>query len=389
MRVTIVGGFFLPVPPVSGGSTEKSWFQLARQFTARGHEVTFLSRRWPGWPDEEKIDGVRHVRLPGFDHRPKLWQNLALDFLWSLRCFAALPRADILVVNAVALPSWVGLLRPSAGRLVLMTGRMPKGQYRRYRRVARVLAASSYVRDRVIDENPGLGPVARVMGYPIDCTTLGQRLPAPPPFLPPAEPGMITLGYVGRIHEEKGLLLLAEALRRIAQTPGLPRYRLLLCGPCDVAQGGSGAAFRSRLLQQLATSLPPDRFHLLNPQFGEAALAAVYQAIDVFCYPSLAEKGETFGVAVAEAMAAGAVPVTSNLACFTDFVRPDENGLVFDHRAADAADALADALTRLLRDAALREKLSATARLTARRYDYATYAETLLTDFEEMCTPRP
>jgi len=25
MRISIVNGFFLPVPPVSGGSTEKSW----------------------------------------------------------------------------------------------------------------------------------------------------------------------------------------------------------------------------------------------------------------------------------------------------------------------------------------------------------------------------
>ena len=36
MRITIVTGFFLPVPPVRGGSTEKIWHRLAREFAAAG-----------------------------------------------------------------------------------------------------------------------------------------------------------------------------------------------------------------------------------------------------------------------------------------------------------------------------------------------------------------
>ena len=51
MRITIVNGFFLPVPPISGGSTEKSWYNLAREFVARGHSVTMVSRRWSGFPE--------------------------------------------------------------------------------------------------------------------------------------------------------------------------------------------------------------------------------------------------------------------------------------------------------------------------------------------------
>src|SRR4051794_31510696 len=103
MRISIVSGFFLPIPPVSGGATEKSWYHLARQFAARGHEVTFFSRRCPGFPDKETRDGIHHVRLRGFDHQRKLWRNLLLDFIWSWRAFFALPTADIVVVHAVAL----------------------------------------------------------------------------------------------------------------------------------------------------------------------------------------------------------------------------------------------------------------------------------------------
>jgi glycosyltransferase involved in cell wall biosynthesis len=387
MRITIVNGFFLPVPPVSGGSTEKSWYNLAREFAARGHPVTLISRRWRDFPHDETRDGIRHLRLPGWDHQSRLLRNLVLDFWWSWRVFFALPDADIVVVNAVALPMWLGWLKPRAGRVVIMTGRMPKGQYRRYRHIARVLAASSYVRDRVLAENPGLGPVMQVRGYPIDWRLLAVESGMAPAGLPESQPGEIILGYVGRIHEEKGLMLLASALKLLAAMPGLPAWRLLLCGPSDVARGGSGAAFRGQLLHRLSAVMNASRFHLLDPQFNERTLAGVYQRIQVFCYPSLAAQGETFGVAVAEAMAAGAVPVVSRLACFTDFVRDGQNGLVFDHAAPDAAEQLAAALARLLGEAGFRERLAAAARADARAYDYATYAETLLADFAQLTDP--
>lgn len=387
MRITIVSGFFLPVPPVSGGSTEKSWYNLAREFAARGHAVTVISRRWRDFPDEETRDGIRHLRLPGWDHQRSLWRNLLLDFWWSWRTFFALPAADIVVVNAVALPVWLGRLKPRAGRVVIMTGRMPKGQYRRYRAIARVLAASSFVRDRVIAENPALAPVARVRGYPIDWRLLSVGTGMAPAGLPGTSPGEVMLGYVGRIHEEKGLILLAEALKLLSGKPGLPPWRLLLCGPADVARGGSGVVFRGQLLHRLSAAMGPGRFNLLDPQFNERTLAGVYQRIDIFCYPSLAEQGETFGVAVAEAMAAGAVPVVSQLACFTDFVRDGRNGLVFDHAAPDAPERLAAALGRLLGEAGLRERLAAAARADARAYDYAAYAEDLLADFAQLTAP--
>jgi glycosyltransferase involved in cell wall biosynthesis len=378
-------GFFLPVPPVAGGATEKSWHELARRFVAQGHEVTMISRRWEDWYyAETDADGIRHLRLRGHNHTPRLWRNLLLDWLWSRRAFAELPDADIVVVHAVTLPLWLGRKKPSAGKVVLMTGRMPKGQYRRYRHIARVIAPSSFVRDKVIEENPALADRTRVYGYPIDAQLLSDSSLGLPASLPPPEPGtMITLGYIGRIHEEKGLRLLTHALALLAARPDLPPWRVVLCGPFDVARGGSGEEFRREIEQQLAPVLP-DRLHLIDPQFNEHALAGLYRQIEIFCYPSLAEQGETFGVAVAEAMAAGAVPVVSGLPCFRDFVRDGETGLSFDHTAPDAANRLADALGQVLADSALRRRLSAAARTEATRYDYATYAARLLEDFASL-----
>ncbi len=191
----------------------------------------------------------------------------------------------------------------------------------------------------------------------------------------------MTIGYVGRLHEEKGLRLLAAAVEIVAHTPGLPAWRLVLCGPADVARGGSGPEFQAELTRRLTAALPPGAVSFLEPQFDESALAFIYQSIDIFCYPSVAEQGETFGLAVAEAMSAGAVPVVSRLACFTDFVRDGINGLVFDHRAPNPEALLAGGLIRLLQAPTLRSQYSAAAQATARRYDHAAYADALLADF--------
>lgn len=383
MRITIAMGFFLPVPPESGGATEKTWDRLARDFAARGHTVTLVSRQWPGWASREIVSGVRHVRVRGFAHRRRLWQNLLLDFVWSLRVQRALPPADVTVVHCVALPAWLGLLRPAAGRVVVMPGRMPKGQYRFYRRVSRVIATSTPVLERVIAENRALAPITAVYGYPIGWELLAQARRA-------ATTGSeITLGFVGRLHPEKGVDLLIEALLRLGHDPTLPRWRVALCGPDAVAAGGGGPEYRRLVERKLQAALPVAQWSLRPPLFAERALAEFYGSIDLFCYPSLAAQGETFGVAVAEAMAAGAVPVVSDLPCFRDFIRPGVNGLTFDHTAPDAANRLAAALARLLREPAQRDALAATAQADVRRYDFPHYADTLIADFQAMLpTPR-
>jgi glycosyltransferase involved in cell wall biosynthesis len=378
MRITIVMGFFLPMPPELGGATEKTWTRLAVELAARGHETTVVSRQWPRWPAREVIAGVTHLRVAGFDHRRKLWQNLLLDFIWSWRVFRQLPAADIVVVHAVSLPIWLASLRSRAGRVVVMPGRMPKGQYRFYRGIQRILAPSTPVQARLLAENPGLAPVTRICGYPIDWSTLARPRP------PRSEPPVVTIGFVGRLHPEKGVDLLIDAALLLASIAGLPTWRLVLCGPSEIAAGGAGESYRQGLEDRLRRGLPAGQWSLRPPIFRTEALADLYRSLDLFCYPSRSVEGETFGVAVAEAMAAGAAPVVSNLACFRDFVRPGANGLVFDPLAADAARQLADGLAGLVRDSHRRQTLAAAAQADVRRYDYPVYADALLGDFEAL-----
>ena len=95
MKITIVLGAFLPVPPIMGGAVEKARFALAQEFARRGHEVVQMSRAVPEFPREETIGGVSHRRVRGFNApRSLLWLKV-LDLIYSIRAKAILPKADI------------------------------------------------------------------------------------------------------------------------------------------------------------------------------------------------------------------------------------------------------------------------------------------------------
>ena len=382
MKITLTHGFFLPVPPAAGGAMEKMWWTLAREFAARGHEVASLSRRWSGWPDAEVRDGVRCLRLPGSAHTRRLSLNLLLDALWSFRLLRRLPPADILVTNNVLLPALASRVRPAAGRVVVNLNRMPKGQLRVYGRVARIQVPSSAVADAVARTVPALSGRVKIFPNVIDHRALSAaRRPA-------SAGAPVRLGYIGRLHPEKGLELLVRAARLLADDPALPPWTLLLRGPSDIPRGGFGEDFL-RQLRDLAGPLATDgRLSFAPPEFDASALSSAYGAIDIFAYPSLAASGETFGVSVAEAMAAGAAPVVSDLACFTDLVTHGSNGLVFARASSDPAAALASALASLIRDPARRAALSAAARRDAARCDLPAVADAMLEDFATLLPPR-
>jgi glycosyltransferase involved in cell wall biosynthesis len=388
MRITIVTGFFLPVPPVLGGSTEKIWYRLAQEFASAGHQVTFVSRHVMGLARREVSHGVTHLRLPGADHRRSLMTNLLLDFWWGLRVGWALPRGDIVICNTVTLPVWLRWLKPSAGRVVAVLARMPKGHGRFYNRVDLLLSLSAAVTTKLRAENPRLANRIAPFPYPIDWERhAGASAQENPPRSVAPAGRVLTIGYVGRIHPEKGLRLLLAAAERLVQRTDLPAWRLELVGPAQIAHGGAGAIFEEALLADFGPSLG-DRLSFVGPDFNVDSLAQRYGRMDIFCYPSVAEQGETFGVSVAEAMAAGAAPVVSALECFRELVRDGETGLVFDHRGTGPEERLATALARLLSDPVLRHDLAQRGRQHVRQFNYPESARAVLAQLSRLNSPR-
>lgn len=392
MKITIAQGAFLPVPPLMGGAVEKVWFALGKEFVRRGHSVTHLSRRHPDLPETETLEGVQHIRIPGFDTPSSLTKLKALDLVYSLRVLQALrslPPADILITNTFWLPILASSrLQKKIGKVYVHVARYPKGQMRFYRHAARLHTVSSPIARAISDEAAELASRVKVIPYPLPYPlpdTLphksGAQQSAPTQFL-----------YVGRVHAEKGIGLLLEAFGRLFQrSAGERQPRLRIVGPWQTELGGSGDKFLASM-QAIAAGIErrgvPSPVEWTGPVFGSEALVEHYRNSDVFVYPSLAERGETFGLAPLEAMAFGCPPIVSGLECFQDFVTHAENGMIFDHRETngDPVERLAETMAHLVEDQNVRTTLGRQGFDTARRFSAANIAEQFLADFEEVRT---
>ncbi len=328
MKITILQGAFLPVPALRGGAVEKMWFALGPEFAARGHEVTHVSRRCDDLPENETIGGVKHVRVRGYDRPEKLAHGLLLDLFYTWRASRSMPAADVVVTNTF----WAPIVLPRrCGAIYVDVQRMPKGQMRRYGRAARLRANSSAVVEAILAEAPEAKPRVKMIPNPLPFTN--ER---PVEW----ERKTKTILYAGRLHPEKGIELLLEAWRNVRASRKLDGWKLELIGAVKSAEGGGGEAWAADLQKKFSAADVAWR----SPIYEAAELYRAYERATVFVYPSLAEKGETFGVAPLEAMAWGAVPVVSDLACFRDFIEPGLNGFSFNHRGEGAAHALARAL---------------------------------------------
>ncbi len=378
MHITIVQGAFLPVPPLLGGAMEKLWFGLAPEFVRRGHRVTYISRQFESLPAQETLAGVEHLRVPSFDAPKNKVLYRALDFLYAWRVRRRLPVADIIVTNTIWLPM---LLRDErAGRLCVQVARYPKGQMRLYRHAARLHTLSSPVAEAIRGELPAVAQKVKVIPPdlgseppPLDAAALAA--PRPPVIL-----------YLGRIHPEKGLDILLRAFGQfLEQRGGGSDWRLQLAGPVAARMGGGGEQYQA----QLETLSAPfrDRVDWLGFVSGEA-LRDVYRQASIFVYPSVAEKGETFGLAPLEAMALGCPAVVSDLACFRDFIVDGETGLVFDHRGPDPAANLGAKLQQLASDPALRARLVRQGYDRAREFTREKVAALYLEDFARLLAER-
>jgi glycosyltransferase involved in cell wall biosynthesis len=159
-------------------------------------------------------------------------------------------------------------------------------------------------------------------------------------------------------------------------------WKLRIVGPHAFEHGGDGQAYLDEL-KQIAQPLG-DRCQFVGPVFDEPALINEYAAAAIFVYPSLASKGEAFGLAPLEAMASGCAVIVSKLACFDDFVQHGQNALQVDLAQAGSAEQLAIELSRLMEDQSMRAALGAAARNEARKFSLPMIAKKMLCDFEKL-----
>lgn len=149
--------------------------------------------------------------------------------------------------------------------------------------------------------------------------------------------------FVGRLNRDKGMLDLATAFNAIAKLHS-DAVLLLVGAEEDVPF--------SRI-QEICCA-ERDRLHYVNfTSVPERYMAAA----DIFCLPSYREG---FGMTIIEAAACGVPTVASRIYGITDAMNNGETGLWFP---VGNVAALAEALSKLIRDNALRQQMGNAARV--------------------------
>lgn len=200
-----------------------------------------------------------------------------------------------------------------------------------------VPAARAY-EPRLVDE-VGVAP-ERVMWSWVGTNT---RL-----FLPgaPDHQGPLRIITVARLNPSKGYQFMLPALARLAEDGIDFQYRIVGAGP-----------FEAEIRQLIDQHGLRERVDLLGQRSSDE-IAGYFADSDVFTLPT-SGLGEGTPAAVCEAMSAGLPIVATQVGGLADMVTPDVHGYLVP---PGDSNALADALTHLANDRALRARLGAASR---------------------------
>jgi phosphatidyl-myo-inositol alpha-mannosyltransferase len=167
--------------------------------------------------------------------------------------------------------------------------------------------------------------------------------------------------FLGRHEERKGLAVLLDAFRRIDDD-------------VELWIGGDGP--QTNELKRLHAK--DARIAWLG-RITDADRNARLRGATMFCAPSLG--GESFGVVLLEAMAAGTVVVASDLPGYRNAATPDVNALMVP---PDDPAALAATIKRVLRDDALAVRLESAGRQRADELSMDVLADRYLELFDQL-----
>ncbi len=181
--------------------------------------------------------------------------------------------------------------------------------------------------------------------------------------------------FVGRIQPLKGADVAVRALAAMTDHPGAT---LLIVGGPSGPRGEDHLASLQKLVDELGLA---DRVRFEEPQPHEL-LSTYYRAADVSVVPS---RSESFGLVALESAACGTPVVAAAVGGLTTLVEDGRTGLVVD---PSTPGAFAAAVSGVLADPLLAERLGTAAVVRARRYTWAQAASLLRATYEELTAER-
>jgi len=351
LRIGIVSPYSLTVP----GGVQQQVLGLARSLRAKGHEVRVLGP-CDGPPPDAFVTPLGNS-LPTAVNGSIA--PLAPDASAALRTIRALNDEAFDVVHVheplVPGPSMTALLVKMAPVVATFHSAGDSAGYRTFARQLKWIASRIDIRVAVSIDAVDLAQ--RYIGG--DYEVLFNGIELGDYASPSSVPRENAIFFIGRHEERKGLSNLLEAL---AMLP--PDVRLWIA-----SDGPQTAELKMRFSSDT-------RIEWLGRITDSEKIDRMSRA-SVFCAPSL--HGESFGVVLLEAMAAGTPVVASNLDGYRNVATNDETALLVE---TGNVASLASALARIFADSQLSARLTANGREHAQRFSMDALADRYVEMYE-------
>lgn len=134
-------------------------------------------------------------------------------------------------------------------------------------------------------------------------------------------------------------------------------------------------------MKNIAPLVPIEWINAIN---DPKKIALELASCNLYCYPSIADQGETFGVAPLEAMAIGRTVIVSNLECFKDFIEDGKSGFIFDHHSKNSVQELSLIIEDLINNSQLRQLVGKNASEKAKQFSVEAIASQYLNNFNQI-----
>ncbi|MDR1188017.1 MAG: glycosyltransferase family 4 protein [Bifidobacteriaceae bacterium] len=363
MRIGLVCPYSFDVP----GGVQFHIRDLAGELIDRGHDVSVLAAAESETPLPEYVVAAgRSVPI----HYNGSVARLTFGPLAARRTRRWLSEGgfDLLHVHEPIAPS-LGMLAMLAAQGPLVAtfhsaqtaSRAMRAAYPLVRgsleKIVGAIAVSEDAR-RTIMDHLGLDSVIIPNGVHVD-----RFAGAPPEPRWQATPERPVVAFLGRVDEpRKGLKVALAAVPRVREA--FPGVRFLVAGAGD-AVPELGHLGEARSVVELAGPIT------------DAEKAGLFRGCSLYIAPQLG--GESFGIVLVEAMAAGAPVVASDLPAFTRVLDGGELGRLF--RLGDA-DSLAEAIIATLAQAEATAAQRERAAGAVWRYDWSTVTERILAVYD-------
>lgn len=367
--ITIITSPFCCIPPDAIGAVEKIWKSSGDYFKSKGIEVNYVCKR-PKTESKEK--NIYYVN--GYKRTGSWLKDFLLDFVYSFKALRIAPKTDAIVLNTIWSPILMWLFKNKYQVSLYNVQRVPKHQFILYKSVDILSCVSSSVYDILLHQTPSAKKQASVVNNFIDTSVFH-------PYKKHILSDNPVIVYSGRVHREKGLDLLVRAINIVRQSRTVT---LKIIGAWNTESGGSGEEYKN----ELNTLAEGWKIEWVPPIYSPEELAREIDLGDIYCYPSMADNGETFGVAPLEAMGLGLPVIVSALDCFKDFVEDGKNGMVFDHHAKDASKLLAQCILTILNEGKKYRMFSENSAITAKCFGINQKSEEYLLLMENMMNYR-